>query len=226
MNVSWKVVKSEGYGFFQLTDFISGNNINFNIPSNGRKMLASLTIPPKEDPHWQGLSPDTRYLLRITATNPKGSSSADVELQTEEELPQGVVEVSPVTNLSALSSEITFRLGDGWNNLDYPISYRFGYRVLQVKNDSTIEWLPHSTVSSVDVILPSGGGTTPSCLKRIGFTGLIEACNRSGACRLAESAPFYIAAPKNISLAMDDVAMKINDDFVNGEPGNFGITQS
>ncbi|EGT59407.1 hypothetical protein CAEBREN_06088 [Caenorhabditis brenneri] len=222
LNITWEIVRDSQFGFFNITSFLpSPTTIIKNVPSKS-DVFVSLTIPPSgtQFAAWPGLMSGKTFVIRLWATNEKGSSFADLHLLTNAPPTIGNIDISassypPV----ALETPITFSVGDGWNDDkdDLPLSYQFGYRIYYADNSSYEYRGSKSTVKSIQFYLPSTtGNSSEECGERVGITAILSVCDRLGSCSSEESGIFSVDQSQNASLASLDLISLLNTDVVNG----------
>ncbi|PIC17100.1 hypothetical protein B9Z55_023460 [Caenorhabditis nigoni] len=222
LNITWEVVRDSQFGFFNITSFLpSPTTIIKDVPAKS-DVFVSLTIPPSgtQLAAWPGLMSGKTFVIRLWASNDKGSSFADLHLLTNAPPTTGYIDIStPAYPAVALETPITFSVGDGWNDDkdDLPLSYQFGYKILYADN-TTYEYLgPRSTVKSIQFYLPSTtGNSSEECGQRVGITATLSVCDRLGSCSSEESGVITIEQSENVTLAGMDLISLLNTDVVNG----------
>lgn len=108
---------------------------------------------------WSGLAYNNDYLLRLSATNKAGCSTADYMFTTYSEFTQQSIEVTPTKHIYALETPVQFlipKINQG--NKSYTI--RYGIRTLMTGNRSTVSWGRTSMAKFHVRILPSGSYST------------------------------------------------------------------
>ncbi|EPB80606.1 hypothetical protein ANCCEY_00320 [Ancylostoma ceylanicum] len=232
LNTRWEVVRTPDTSFFELSSFLSDPNTTFTQAqmSQSNQAVVSLTIPPanpqfyalyqkqilRRHPNWTGLLPGMQYSIRLNAYSRDGSSFADVQIFVNAPPTPGVVEVVPPSGASALNTQIEFRMGDGWLDVDQPLEYRFGLKLLFVDNSTESYWFTRTGASSHRLYLPSAQQDPPACSKRTGYRALLEVCDHYSSCSTAESATFEVSPPPNLTVAIVDMVAAINSDVGNG----------
>ncbi|EYC19630.1 hypothetical protein Y032_0024g975 [Ancylostoma ceylanicum] len=221
LNTRWEVVRTPDTSFFELSSFLSDPNTTFTQAqmSQSNQAVVSLTIPPANPqlhPNWTGLLPGMQYSIRLNAYSRDGSSFADVQIFVNAPPTPGVVEVVPPSGASALNTQIEFRMGDGWLDVDQPLEYRFGLKLLFVDNSTESYWFTRTGASSHRLYLPSAQQDPPACSKRTGYRALLEVCDHYSSCSTAESATFEVSPPPNLTVAIVDMVAAINSDVGNG----------
>uniref|UniRef100_A0A8R1DSQ8 REJ domain-containing protein n=1 Tax=Caenorhabditis japonica TaxID=281687 RepID=A0A8R1DSQ8_CAEJA len=223
LNVTWEIVRDPQYGFFNITSFLpSPTTIIKNVPSKSN-VFVSLTIPPSsaQIPAWPGLLSGKTFVVRLWATNEKGSSFADLHLQTNSPPTSGSIDVGISASSyppRALEVPVTFSVGDGWydDKDDLPLSYQFGYKIYYGDNTTYEYWGSRSTVKAQQFFLPStSGNSSEECGERVGITALLSVCDRLYSCSMKESTIFGIEPPENASLALMGIISSLNTDVAN-----------
>ncbi|KAF1747149.1 hypothetical protein GCK72_023609 [Caenorhabditis remanei] len=221
LNVTWEVVRDSQFGFFNLSSFLTNpTTIIKDVPKSD--VFVSLTIPPSgtQLAAWPGLMSGKTFVIRLWASNEKGSSFADLHLLTNAPPTTGYIDISaPTYPPIALETPITFSVGDSWNDDkdDFPLTYQFGYK-LHYSDNTTYEFQgSKSTVKSMQFYLPSTtGNNSEECGQRIGITGMLSVCDRLGSCSSEETGMFTIDQSENATLAAMDLISLLNTDVVNG----------
>uniref|UniRef100_A0A1I7U112 REJ domain-containing protein n=1 Tax=Caenorhabditis tropicalis TaxID=1561998 RepID=A0A1I7U112_9PELO len=96
LNITWEIVRDSQFGFFNITSFLaSPTTIIKNVPTKS-DVFVSLTIPPSgtQIAAWPGLMSGKTFVIRLWATNEKGSSFADLHLLTNAPPTIGNIDVS------------------------------------------------------------------------------------------------------------------------------------
>ncbi|CAA93471.4 PKD/REJ-like domain-containing protein [Caenorhabditis elegans] len=222
LNITWEVVRDPQFGYFNISSFISNpTTIIKNVPSKS-DVFVSFTIPPAgtQLAMWPGLMSGKTFVIRLWASNEKGSSFSDLHLSTNAPPTKGNIDISvPFYPPFALETPVTFSVGDGWNDDkdDLPLTYQFGYRI-HYDNNETYEYQgSKSTVKYIQFFLPSTSGNgSDECGERIGITALLTVCDRLGSCNSEESGMFIVEPSKNSSIAALDLISLLNTDVTNG----------
>ncbi|KAK5982663.1 REJ domain-containing protein, partial [Trichostrongylus colubriformis] len=221
LNTSWEVIRTPHTSYFNLSTFLENPNATFTQEqlSNSGQAAVSLTIPPANPnlyPDWTGLVPGMQYNIRLNAYTIDGSAHADVQIVVNAPPSIGLVEVVPPSGAVALNTQVEFRMGDGWSDEDLPLQYRFGIKVLFVDNTSQVYWFPRTGASSHRLYLPAALSKEPACGKFTGFQGVLEVCDLFHSCSMAESAPFEVSQPPNVTIAIVDMFSAISSYIGNG----------
>ncbi|CAJ0935502.1 unnamed protein product, partial [Mesorhabditis belari] len=217
LNTTWEVMKNEKYGWFDLETILPQNWKTFDEEATllAAEVLLSLTIPPAIN-DWPGLLPGTTYAVVLVATNSAGTATSLFEFQTNSPPIPGNLDMNPVSSITALSDLVTLSMGDGWIDPDTPMMFRFGIRVLNFDNTTTVNWNRQSMNSAYTVYLATAGfPPNMGCQKRIGYTAMIEVCDCFSACTIVESSNFSVKPSTNLSLASSNVLNAILSDMDN-----------
>ncbi|XGW32542.1 hypothetical protein V3C99_017247 [Haemonchus contortus] len=221
LRTSWEVLRTPHTSYFNLSTFLKDPNTTFTQEqlSSSNQAAVSLTIPPANPalyPDWSGLIPGMQYTVRLNAETIDGSAYADVLIVVNAPPTVGIVEVSPSTGALALETQIEFRKGDGWSDEDLPLQHRFGIKPIFVNDTSAVYWFPRTGAISHRLYLPAAMNKEPACGKYIGFQAVLEVCDRFHSCSTAESMPFEVSQPPNVTLAVVDMVAAINSYIGNG----------
>uniref|UniRef100_A0A1I7W8H8 REJ domain-containing protein n=1 Tax=Heterorhabditis bacteriophora TaxID=37862 RepID=A0A1I7W8H8_HETBA len=193
LNTSWEVLHTRDSGFFNISHFLQKPTTRFEKIDmiDSSEAVISLTIPPVE----------------------KQLSHSDLAIVTNAPPQLGVIEVAPQSGLVGISTLIEFSAGDGWKDDDSPVVYRFGLKTLLINNRSNTYWFPLTGSSSYQVYLPSANTESAGCNQRVGYTALLEVCDRLESCTQTESASFTVEKPKNLTIAIADLSISLNSDY-------------
>ncbi|VDL77991.1 unnamed protein product [Nippostrongylus brasiliensis] len=210
LNTSWEIVRTSDTGYINISTFLENPISSFTQAqlSASNRVAVSLTIPPVDInlyPNWTGLQPGVQYAIRLIANSSDGCSFADVQIVVNAPPTVGIVEVMPTEGAIALTTQIEFRMGDGWYDDDMPLQYRFGIVILMKDNSKQSYWFTRTASRQ-----------NPGCGKFVGFRALLEVCDLFSSCSVAESEMFEVSQSTNITVAIVDLVAAINSDMSNG----------
>ncbi|WKY17135.1 hypothetical protein Q1695_001619 [Nippostrongylus brasiliensis] len=221
LNTSWEIVRTSDTGYINISTFLENPISSFTQAqlSASNRVAVSLTIPPVDInlyPNWTGLQPGVQYAIRLIANSSDGCSFADVQIVVNAPPTVGIVEFMPTEGAIALTTQIEFRMGDGWYDDDMPLQYRFGIVILMKDNSKQSYWFTRTGSVSHRMYLPAASRQNPGCGKFIGFRALLEVCDLFSSCSVAESEMFEVSQSTNITVAIVDLVAAINSDMSNG----------
>ncbi|VDM39098.1 unnamed protein product [Toxocara canis] len=191
--------------------------------NSDERVVIAFTIPPANTqmfPNWTGLAPGAIYCLCFEANNSAGQSFSEIAFRTNEPPTIGVLNLTPSSDIVALETPVTLSLGDGWTDLpeDLPFSYRFGVRHLGIGNTSIDRWEGVSTQNSLTKYFASAWPEPHViCDVRTGYQGLVQVCDRHGACSRTHTASFFVQHPINASAASNKLLSLAEHDILSGD---------
>nr|CAD7412221.1 unnamed protein product [Timema poppensis] len=183
--LAWGVVEEPGYQFFDLSGLVGlGDAITLTVDET-MELETKETLDSKEFPlivpgpigKWPGLLGDSRYKLRLSAscpmcpnTSPANKraveSHADVVIATNSPPAAQMLQVTPSEG-EALLTRFTFSTRSASDSLpDFPLLYRYGYKVGSSREPRDSEDVVHvfstsSTELEAVTFLPASGVFCP-----------------------------------------------------------------
>ncbi|CAB3411726.1 unnamed protein product [Caenorhabditis bovis] len=222
VNITWEIVQDSNYAYFNLSSINAHPTTILDNLNENSQVAVSLIIPPASQmyPGWLGLLAGKTFLIRLWATNSRGTSFADLHLHTNSPPQKGAIDVtSTTTEFTALDTPIKLSIGDGWTDdiEDLPLSYTFGLKTLFENGSDSIQWLRKSTAKTQMLYLPTASKSPKStCDGRIGYTAVLKVCDRLESCTEGESDKFEVMMNSNLTVSVAGLISRINADIANG----------
>nr|CAD7429752.1 unnamed protein product [Timema monikensis] len=220
--LAWGVVEEPGYQFFDLSGLVGlGDAITLTVDET-LELETKETLDSKEFPlivpgpigKWPGLLGDSRYKLRLSAscpvcpnTSPANKrvveSHADVVIATNSPPEAQMLQVTPSEG-EALLTRFTFSTRSASDSLpDFPLLYRYGYKVGGSREPRDSEDVVHvfstsSTELEAVTFLPASGDGEETII-----TPVLNVCNSRQLCSTIQGSPVKTRSPS--TLTMDDI---------------------